>query len=117
MRDHHSVLSLGTNGLIFIRRNSEAAPLFKTPEGSLLWGVGVFASIRPSLASALVPLLKEYAMHGQTIGGKRYLSGYLDFSRADHWAEHFDSSWDGLREAKQRFDPKRLLNPGCLVWN
>ena len=117
LRDDHSVLSLGTNGLIFIRRNSEAAPLFKTPEGNLLWGVGIFASIRPSLASDLVPILKEYAVHGQAIGGKRYLSGYLDFSKADHWAEHFDSSWDALWEAKQRFDPRRLLNPGCLVWD
>jgi FAD/FMN-containing dehydrogenase len=112
-----SILSLGTSALIFIRRPDETAPLFVCPPTSdLLWGLGVFPSIPPHMADELLPEIRSYARRGQELGGKRYLSGYLDFGTASDWREHYGDAWELFHAAKRRFDPAGILNPGCIRW-
>jgi cytokinin dehydrogenase len=111
------ILTLGTNALIFIRRARNAAPLFVAPQASgLLWGLGMFPSLPPHMAAGTLPGIVSYARHGQILGGKRYLSGYLDFADASDWAEHYGREWTVFSRAKKHFDPLGVLNPGCVAW-
>jgi FAD/FMN-containing dehydrogenase len=47
------------------------------------------------------------------MGGKRYLSGYVEFT-PDEWREHFGPMWETFTAAKRRFDPDAILNPGFI---
>jgi FAD/FMN-containing dehydrogenase len=47
------------------------------------------------------------------MGGKRYLSGYVDFTE-EMWREHFGAQWEPFVAAKRRWDPDGVLNPGFV---
>jgi FAD/FMN-containing dehydrogenase len=49
------------------------------------------------------------------MGGKRYLSGFIEFS-PQQWREHFGDRWEGFAALKQRYDPDDRLNPGFVRW-
>jgi FAD/FMN-containing dehydrogenase len=50
-------------------------------------------------------------------GGKRYLSGWITFKTAEQWEAHFGSeTWAKIREAKRRFDPDGIMNPGFIQY-
>jgi FAD/FMN-containing dehydrogenase len=46
-------------------------------------------------------------------GGKRYLSGWIRFTR-DQWKQHWGEDWPRICAAKRKYDPKGLLNPGFI---
>jgi cytokinin dehydrogenase len=111
------VLSLGTAALIFVRRGEHAAPLFSTPNGDFGWGVGIFPSIPPEHRDGTLELMRAYSRRGCDAGGKRYLSGYVDFEDRAAWQAHYGSAWATFRDYKRRFDPEGLLNPGFIRWD
>ena len=47
------------------------------------------------------------------MGGKRYLSGWVDFSAAQ-WREHYGDRFDELVATKRKYDPEGTLNPGFI---
>jgi FAD/FMN-containing dehydrogenase len=47
------------------------------------------------------------------MGGKRYLSGWINFDHAG-WKAHYGEHWPKVVAAKQKFDPQRVLNPGIF---
>ena len=47
------------------------------------------------------------------MGGKRYLSGYVEFDEED-WRAHFGPEWEFFQTAKRRYDPDGILNPGFV---
>jgi len=47
------------------------------------------------------------------MGGKRYLSGWMDFDAAA-WKAHYGDQWPAVLAAKKRFDPQGILNPGFI---
>ena len=49
------------------------------------------------------------------MGGKRYLSGYINFDE-ETWRDHFGDRWGDLVAAKKKYDPENLLNPGFIKY-
>ncbi|MGH9447610.1 MAG: hypothetical protein ACRD3O_18050, partial [Terriglobia bacterium] len=47
------------------------------------------------------------------MGGKRYLSGWLNFDAAG-WKLHYGDQWPKVVELKKKFDPRNVINPGFL---
>jgi cytokinin dehydrogenase len=87
--------------------------LFMRPEGENLLGFGILPAIPPRYwedAKAMLDIASRLAV---AMGGKRYLSGYVDFT-PEEWREHFGAMWEPLLEAKRRYDPDAILNPGFI---
>jgi hypothetical protein len=47
------------------------------------------------------------------MGGKRYLSGYIDWT-PEEWQEHFGDQWEPFCALKRKYDPGSVLNPGFV---
>lgn len=45
-------------------------------------------------------------------GGRRYGIGAIPGMTRGDWARHYGRRWAGFREAKDRYDPDRILTPG-----
>lgn len=90
--------------------------LFMRPAGENLIGFGILPAIPPKFWAAARPLLDNASRLSVMMGGKRYLSGYIDFD-GEEWQQHFGARWEPFREAKRRFDPDGILNPGFVPLN
>jgi cytokinin dehydrogenase len=87
--------------------------LFMRPPGENVIGFGILPAIPPKYWEDAKPMLDTASRLAIAMGGKRYLSGYVDFTPAE-WREHFGAMWEPLVQAKRRYDPDALLNPGFL---
>lgn len=109
-------LRMGTCGLIPVAKGDDSAPLFAAPEGSgMLIGLGMFPNVPAPFREEAVSIMREYASKWCRAGGKRYLSGFVDFESEHDWAHHYGDAWTWFREMKRRLDPSRLLNPGFVA--
>lgn len=88
-------------------------PLFVYPRTPLVMGFGILPGVPPDLLPQAKPLLDRLSDLSMTAGGKRYLSGFIEFDRA-RWKRHFGSLWDELCRLKKTFDPDGILNPGFI---
>ena len=89
------------------------APLFRTPDSELVMGFGILPGVpldEVPQATARLGMASDLAT---MMGGKRYLSGFLNFDRA-RWQAHYGEQWSWLLEVKQRYDPDGILNPGLF---
>ena len=68
------------------------APLFMRPEGEMLMGYGILLEAPPSEMEEVLPILARESRRIIDAGGKRYLSGWLDFDRQE-WQEHYGDLW------------------------
>jgi cytokinin dehydrogenase len=111
-------LRMGTCGLIPVAVSGHRAPLFALPrtEG-LLIGLGMFPDVPAILKEEARAIMSDYSRRGCDAGGKRYLSGFVDFDTEPAWAEHFGAVWPWFHKMKNRCDPRCLLNPGFLTWH
>lgn len=76
-------------------------------------GFGILPGVpRPFLEEAL-PRLSLVSDLGQKAGGKRYLSGWIDFD-LPRWQAHFEEKWQTLLKLKTKYDPQGILNPGFI---
>jgi cytokinin dehydrogenase len=89
------------------------APLFRTPDSELVVGFGILPGLPKELAAQATPRLTMASDMASMMGGKRYLSGYLNFDRP-RWQAHYGDRFAWLMEMKGRFDPKGVLNPGLI---
>lgn len=87
--------------------------LFMRPPGDNLIGFGILPAVPPRFWERVRPLLENASLLSQAMGGKRYLSGWIDFD-GDQWREHFGERWEELRAAKAKYDPEARLNPGFV---
>jgi FAD/FMN-containing dehydrogenase len=87
--------------------------LFMRPDGEDLIGFGILPAIPPKFWPQVRPMLDNASRLAILMGGKRYLSGYVEFT-PDEWHEHYGKQWEPFREAKRRHDPDGLLNPGFV---
>jgi FAD/FMN-containing dehydrogenase len=87
--------------------------LFMRPEGENLLGFGILPAIPARYWEDAKPMLELASRLAIAMGGKRYLSGYVDFT-PEEWREHFGPMWGPLTEAKRRWDPDAVLNPGFV---
>ncbi|WP_037305892.1 FAD-binding protein [Amycolatopsis orientalis] len=108
---------LGALGLILlypVRADRLKTPLFKVPDGELVWLFSLLRTgspVDPLHNARLVGLNVDLYRKVSALGGKAYPSTAVPRSTAE-WREHFGSSWPLLAEAKARYSPKNLLNPG-----
>lgn len=87
--------------------------LFMRPPGENVIGFGILPAIPPQYWEDAKPMLDTASRLAIAMGGKRYLSGYVDFT-PEEWREHFGPMWEPLVQAKRRYDPDAVLNPGFV---
>ena len=110
-------LRMGTCGIIPVAATGTPAPLFTLPphaEGDLLIGLGMFPKVPRGLRKDAIAEMSDYSRTYCAVGGKRYLSGFVDFDSGPQWADHYGAAWPWLTEMKRRHDPHGLLNAGFL---
>jgi hypothetical protein len=86
-------LAHGRAGVIFLRRTHPAAPLFVTPPGPVIAGLGVFFEFPATRSADAHALAGAYAARMRRFGAKRYLSGYVTDTSPAAWAAHFGAAW------------------------
>ena len=89
------------------------SPLFMHPEGEMIMGYGILIETPPEELDEVLPVLAAESRRIIAAGGKRYLSGWLDFDRRG-WHEHYGDRWPQMVEWKREFDPRGILNPGAI---
>lgn len=88
-------------------------PLFKRPPGDFVLGFGILPGIPKNFVQPVLEALDKASAASMMFGGKRYLSGWIQFSR-DQWKQHWGEDWNRLCDAKRRLDPNRILNPAFI---
>ncbi len=88
---------------------------FMRPEGDNLIGFGILPAVPQRYWDQVRPILDNGSLLGQAMGGKRYLSGYINFTE-EEWRMHFGDRWPELVAAKKKYDPECLLNPGFIKY-
>ena len=79
------------------------------PDADHLCLVGILASVAPEALDEQLRLLRDASELGISLGGKRYLSGWLDFDEA-HWRQHYGpGTCRLLGQLKERYDPDRVF--------
>lgn len=87
--------------------------LFMRPPGENLMGFGILPAVPPKFWPEAKPMLENASRLSIAMGGKRYLSGYVEFDDAD-WRAHFGPEWEFFKSSKAKFDPDGVLNPGFV---
>lgn len=95
------------------RRDRFGAPMLALPAGELLMGLAVLPAVKPSALARLLPGLEATGRRLTAMGGKRYLSGWIDYDH-EQWRAHFGDLWPRVVEWKASFDPRGILNPGFV---
>ena len=90
--------------------------LFKRPDGENLIGFGILPAIPHRYWDQVRPLLDNASRLSCALGGKRYLSGWIDFDQ-DEWKEHYGDKWDWFCECKAKWDPDGIMSPGFIPFN
>jgi cytokinin dehydrogenase len=97
------------------RGTASQAPLFMRPQDEFLMGFGVLPALPPGFMNEVLPRLKMASQASTMMGGKRYLSGWIDFDHAT-WKAHYGEQWATVTAAKRKFDPQGILNPGFVKY-
>jgi cytokinin dehydrogenase len=88
-------------------------PLFMRPDSDFIMGFGILPGVPKELLPIAVPRLNMASELSEAMGGKRYLSGLIQFEK-NHWREHFGSRWETMKQMKRLCDPHNILNPGFI---
>ncbi|MGH8287156.1 MAG: FAD-binding protein [Steroidobacteraceae bacterium] len=91
-------------------------PLFQIPRDSeQFFAVYLFRTARDADGawnSTMLATNRSLYERARTAGGKQYPVTAMPFTTED-WKDHFGpETWQFLRRAKQRFDPRNVLTPG-----
>lgn len=114
LADLPSALPADTAVLLWsARRDRFASPLLALPAGELLMGFAVLPAVKPAALPRLLPGLEAAGRRLTTMGGKRYLSGWIDYDH-EQWRAHFGDLWPRVLEWKASFDPRGILDPGFI---
>ena len=112
--------ALGPGGHILLwpcRTQASDAPLFKYPDGDLVMGWGILPAVPPAfLDQALASLDMASELSILQYDAKRYLSGYITFDTPERWEQHYGEEWPRILEAKKKYDPDHIMNPGFVVY-
>jgi cytokinin dehydrogenase len=92
---------------------TSSVPLFQVPPGEHLMGFGLLPGIPPELLAPMKTRLNQASDASMAAGGKRYLSGFIEFDRP-RWEQHFGAAWGRVRDLKKTYDPDGILNPGFI---
>jgi len=92
------------------RGNASSVPLFMRPPGEYVMGFGTLPAVPTQLLDEVLPRLKQASQAATMMGGKRYLSGWVQFDALE-WKAHYGDLWPGVVALKRKYDPKGILNP------
>jgi cytokinin dehydrogenase len=90
------------------------APFARVPPGRTAFLFSLLRTATPPTPEHVATLVaKNHAILDKltSLGGKRYPVGSVDMTPAD-WREHFHPLWERFTQARQSFDPDRVLTPG-----
>jgi FAD/FMN-containing dehydrogenase len=90
-------------------------PLFMHPREEHLIGFGILPAVPPRMWEQARPRLQMASDLLIGMGGKRYLSGFIQFT-PEQWREHFGDQWDRFAALKKQYDPDNRLNPGFVAF-
>lgn len=107
-------VQVGGHVLLWPARSSVSeVPLFMHPREEHLIGFGILPAVPPRMWEAARERLAMASELMIGMGGKRYLSGFIQFTPAQ-WREHFGDQWERFAALKRRYDPENRLNPGFV---
>jgi cytokinin dehydrogenase len=95
------------------RGEATSLPLFMRPRGKLAMGFGILPAIPSRFLEEALPRLHQASLATAMVGGKRYLSGWVDFD-SGQWKAHYGEEYGKIGSLKQKYDPAGILNPGFL---
>lgn len=114
LADLPPALPADTNVLLWsARRDRFGAPMLALPASELLMGFGIQPAVKPAALARLAPDLEAAGRRLTVMGGKRYLSGWINYDH-EQWRAHFGELWPRVVEWKAAFDPPGMLNPGFI---
>jgi cytokinin dehydrogenase len=87
--------------------------LFMRPPGEHLLGFGVLPAVPPRFWEQARPMMENLGRLTEVMGGKRYLSGYIEWDE-ERWKAHFGDQWEPFCALKRTYDPDSILNPGFV---
>ncbi|MBN1586915.1 MAG: FAD-binding protein [Candidatus Omnitrophica bacterium] len=90
------------------RGNTSQLPLFMRPESEYVIGFGLLPGVPRDVLDMALAKLRLASDLSMQFGGKRYLSGIVDFDE-EHWEKHFGNLWPALKSLKEKYDPDRIL--------
>ena len=96
-----------------LREDVFQAPMFMHPEGRLMMGFGIQPEVPPPALPRVLPVMRKVSRRLTGMGGKRYLSSWVDHGH-EGWKAHFGERWPRVLEWKETFDPDGILNPGFI---
>jgi cytokinin dehydrogenase len=109
-------VQVGGHVLLWPARSSVSeVPLFMHPKEEHLIGFGILPAVPPKMWEAARERLAMASELMIGMGGKRYLSGFIQFTAAQ-WREHFGDQWERFAALKRRYDPQSRLNPGFIAF-
>ena len=76
-------------------------------------GFGLLPAVPQRYLAEVLPRVKMASQAAIMFGGKRYISGWLDFDQAA-WKAHYGDQWPKLIKAKRKFDPLGILGSGFI---
>ena len=97
------------------RGTASKAPLFMRPQGEFLMGFGILPAVPSQFVNEALPRLNQASQACTMMGGKRYLSGWVNFDLAA-WQTHYGNQWQTVVAAKRKFDPQGVLNTGFVKY-
>jgi cytokinin dehydrogenase len=92
---------------------TSSVPNFMVPPGTHVMGFGILPGIPPEFLGPVKARLNLASDASMAAGGKRYLSGFIEFDRA-RWKQHFGAAWPRILELRKTYDPDGILNPGFI---
>ncbi|HXF58920.1 MAG TPA: FAD-binding protein [Candidatus Saccharimonadales bacterium] len=95
--------------------SSSTSRLFMRPPGENVLGFGVLPAVPARFWETARPMLENLGRLTEVMGGKRYLSGYLDWTE-ERWRAHFGDQWEPFCALKRKYDPDSILNPGFVAF-
>ncbi len=98
------------------RRSVSEVKNFMTPDEEYLIGFGILPAVPPKFWEQFKPKLDAASELSIAMGGKRYLSGYVNFDAAG-WCDYFGPRWPEFAKAKKTYDPDGRLNPGFVLFD
>ena len=98
------------------RGEASSAPLFMRPPGEFLMGFGILPAVPLALVNEWLPRVDMASQASGLMGGKRYLSGWINFQHAA-WKAHYGELWGTVTEMKRKCDPQGILNPGFVKYD
>ncbi len=98
------------------RSSSSDSPMLKRPDGDSMIGFGILPAVSKQFLPVSLALLRTASDLCAQIGGKRYLSGWIEFDQGQ-WQQHFGETWEQILQWKTFYDPHGILNPGFIQFS